>query len=325
MRPLELRLSGFRSYDEETVDLSRLGLVVITGDTGAGKTSLLDAICFALYGCTPEQSGPKELLTLGRAHGEVRLTFAKDGRRHRVTRRFGKEAPEPGHLLETLDEDGAVEARVVGEAAVSEAVRAIVGLTFGAFTSAVLLAQGRFAQFLGSAPRARDDILRELFDVASLEGARVAAQSAKAAAAAEADVLARERQALPAHPAAARARAASGSRGVGSAGPGAVAGPAGPADRVGRRRRGGGPDPGRDAGGGPGRAARARPAGRAGGPVGRDRGGDRDGRARAGGRRRRPGRGRGPARRRARAPRRRSGRAGGPGRRGRAPARPARG
>ena len=212
MRPLELRLSGFRSYDEETVDLSRLGLVVITGDTGAGKTSLLDAICFALYGCTPEQSGPKELLTLGRTHGEVRLTFAKDGRRHRVTRRFGKEAPEPGHLLETLDEDGAVEARVVGEAAVSEAARAIVGLTFGAFTSAVLLAQGRFAQFLGSAPRARDDILRELFDVASLEAARVAAQSAKAAAAAEADVLAREREALPAHPPATRSRAARAAR-----------------------------------------------------------------------------------------------------------------
>ncbi|MDX6554685.1 MAG: repair protein SbcC/Rad50, partial [Miltoncostaeaceae bacterium] len=212
MRPLELRLSGFRSYDEETVDLSRLGLVVITGDTGAGKTSLLDAICFALYGCTPEQSGPKELLTLGRTHGEVRLTFAKDGRRHRVTRRYGKDAPEPGHLLETLDEEGAVEARVVGEGAVSAAVRGIVGLTFAAFTSAVLLAQGRFAQFLGSAPRVRDDILRELFDVASLEGARAAAVAAKAGATAEADVLARERGSLPAHPPAARSRAARSAR-----------------------------------------------------------------------------------------------------------------
>ena len=59
MRPLELRLSGFRSYDEQTVDWRPHGLVVIAGDTGAGKTSLLDAICFALYGRTPELSGPR--------------------------------------------------------------------------------------------------------------------------------------------------------------------------------------------------------------------------------------------------------------------------
>ncbi len=214
MRPLELSLSGFRSYDRETVDWRRHGLVVIAGDTGAGKTSLLDAICFALYGRTPELSGPKELLGLGRAHGEVRLTFARGGDEvWRVTRRFGPEAPEPLHLLERLAGDGGgVAEGMAGESVVSDRLRELVGLRFEAFTSAVILAQGRFARFLGAKPRDRDDVLRELFGVASLEGARVAAQAAAAARRAAADDLAGERVRLAPHGADERARAARAAR-----------------------------------------------------------------------------------------------------------------
>ena len=213
MRPLELRLSAFRSYDEETVDWRRHGLVVIAGDTGAGKTSLLDAICFALYGRTPELSGPKQLLSLGRTHGEVRLTFARGDEVWRATRRFGPDAPEPLHLLERLrgDSDEVVEG-MAGEIVVSERLQELVGLRFEAFTSAVILAQGRFARFLGARPRERDDILRELFGVASLEGARVAAQAAAGASRAAADALAAERARLPAHGARERGRAAAAAR-----------------------------------------------------------------------------------------------------------------
>jgi hypothetical protein len=70
---------------------------------------------------------------------------------------------------------------------------------FKAFTSAVLLAQGRFAEFLSSAPKARDDILRELFGVASMDGAREAAQAAEAAALAEAQLREGDRARLPVH------------------------------------------------------------------------------------------------------------------------------
>ena len=213
MRPLELTLSGFRSYDRETVDWRHHGLVVIAGDTGAGKTSLLDAICFALYGRTPELSGPKELLSLGRTHGEVRLTFSRGDEVWRATRRFGPDAPEPLHLLEGLagDTDEVVEA-MAGEGVVSDRLRELVGLRFEAFTSAVILAQGRFARFLGAKPRERDDILRELFGVASLEGARIAALTASKASDDTAAALAAERARLPAHGAAERGRAAAAAR-----------------------------------------------------------------------------------------------------------------
>lgn len=205
MRPLELTLIAFRSYASQTIDFRKHGLVVISGDTGAGKTSILDGICFALYGRTPEQSGSRDLLTLGADHGEVRLTFSTGSGVWRVTRRLGRGAPEPTHLLEALDGDGGqVTDQVSGAAAVGARLVDLVGMGYQAFTSAVLLAQGRFAQFLQATPRDRDVILRELFGIASLDDARAAALAARDAASREAEVLERERAILPVHTAAAR-------------------------------------------------------------------------------------------------------------------------
>lgn len=176
MRPLRLRLTGFRSYADSSVDLSRHRLVVITGDTGAGKTSLLDGICFALYSRTPELSSSKELLSLGAAHGEVELAFSAQAgaTTWRVTRRFGPEAPEPAHLLERLDDAGETVDRVTGYSLVNARVSELVGMSFATFTAAVLLAQGRFAQFLQASPKDRDTILRQLFGVTGMDAVRAA-------------------------------------------------------------------------------------------------------------------------------------------------------
>lgn len=182
MRPLRLDLIAFRSYDRVSVDWTPFDLVVIAGDTGAGKTSLLDAIAFALYGRTPENARPRDLLTLGHTHGEVRLTFRLRAECWRVTRRYGPDAPEPAHLLERLDPADQQTAVEAFTSDVDDRIRGLVGMSFGAFTSAVLLAQGRFAQFLGAAPKDRDAILRELFGVRPLESARAAALALKAAA-----------------------------------------------------------------------------------------------------------------------------------------------
>ena len=215
MRPLELNLTAFRSYASETIDFRPYALVVISGDTGAGKTSLLDAIAFALYGRTPEQSSTRELLTLGASHGEVRLTFEAADRTWRVTRRLGTGAPEPAHLLEELAGDGGETTdHLAGAAAINARLVELVGMGFPAFTSAVLLAQGRFAQFLQASPKDRDVILRELFDIASLEAVRVAAIARKEAAEREVSVLARERDLLPDHRPAVRNAAAASARGA---------------------------------------------------------------------------------------------------------------
>lgn len=213
MRPLELDLTAFRSYDRATIDLRPLDLVVITGDTGAGKTSLLDAISFALFGKTPAPSTPAELLTLGREHGEVRLTFAARGEVWRMTRRYGARAPEPRHLLERLADDGGATAETIaGPEAVASRLAQVIGMGFKAFTSAVLLAQGQFAAFLSAAPKDRDAILRELFGVRSLEGAREAAQALEAGARAAAALREADIARLPAHDAARRTAVARAAR-----------------------------------------------------------------------------------------------------------------
>ncbi len=198
MRPLALRLIGFRSYADARVDFSHHTLVVVSGDTGSGKTSLLDGVCFALYGKTPELSGPRELLSLGATHGEVELVFSTSGGSSfwRVVRRFGPQAPEPNNVLERLDEDDRVIDRVTGHAAVNARVVALIGMTFEAFTSAVLLAQGRFAQFIQAQPKDRDNILRQLFGVTGLEAVRTAAIAARDAHEGAAEVLDAERARL---------------------------------------------------------------------------------------------------------------------------------
>ena len=210
MRPLRLSLVSFRSYARAIVDLSHHSLVVISGDTGAGKTSILDGVCFALYGRTPELAGPRELLSLGATHGEVELEFSTSAgsRRWRVTRRFGPQAPEPNHVLEELDDAGEVIDRVTGHAPVNDRVVALIGMSFQTFTSAVLLAQGRFAQFLQSQPKDRDGILRQLFGVTGLEAVRTAAISARDSHAATATALEGERHRLGSFSMAARNEAA---------------------------------------------------------------------------------------------------------------------
>lgn len=213
MRPLQLELTAFRSYDRATIDLRPHELVVITGDTGAGKTSLLDAVCFALFGRTPESSRPRDLLTLGHGHGEVRMTFSARDEVWRVTRRYGKDAPEPAAMLERLDGDGGAQVEVVGgEEAVGARLAGVVGMSYAAFTSAVLLAQGRFAEFLSAQPRKRDEILRELFGVASLEGARQAALANAGTAERVAELREHDAARLPAHGARQRSEAARAAR-----------------------------------------------------------------------------------------------------------------
>lgn len=210
MRPLRLRLISFRSYSDATVDLSHHSLVVIAGDTGAGKTSILDGVCFALFGRTPELAGPRELLSLGATHGEVELEFsaASGASLWRVVRRFGPQAPEPNHVLEEIDENGNPTGRVTGHAAVNRRIVALIGMSFQTFTSAVLLAQGRFAQFLQAQPRDRDNILRQLFGVTGLEAVRTAAIAGRDAHAATADALEAERVRLGSYDSAERNQAA---------------------------------------------------------------------------------------------------------------------
>ncbi len=175
MRPLRLSLKGFTAFrDEQTIDFEGLDLFAIAGPTGSGKSSILDAITYALFGYVDrvgKQVG--QLVSQGQPRMAVTLEFAVGERRFRVTRT----TPARGAsriLLERWDEG---EWRQAGEGAdrVRDAdamIERALGLDYAAFTRSVLLPQGKFAEFLVGDAASRRKILTELLGLELFERLR---------------------------------------------------------------------------------------------------------------------------------------------------------
>ncbi len=161
MRPLRLRLIGLRSYRSlQEVDFTDVDLMAIIGDTGAGKSSLLEALCVALYGCcTWDARSAKPLIADGATTMQVELTFQSGGRTWRVTRAISRGAYPPAvHRLEGLD-DGS---RVDNADPVNREVQRLLGLDFPTFLKAVVLPQGKFQVLLQMSNTDRTPILKSI-------------------------------------------------------------------------------------------------------------------------------------------------------------------
>ena len=123
---------------------------MITGPTGAGKTSLLDAMIFALYGRVPRagRHGMKDLISQGIAEARVKLEFSVDDQRYRVSRRLSHSQAQSATL--ELFEDDRWRSAVDGSGirVVDARIVELLKLHYEAFTRAVVLPQGEFHQFL---------------------------------------------------------------------------------------------------------------------------------------------------------------------------------
>ncbi|XID93527.1 AAA family ATPase [Paenibacillaceae bacterium WGS1546] len=179
MKPIRMTMTAFGPYrDSETIDfglLGDLGLFVISGNTGAGKTTIFDAICYALYGgASGEDRAETRMLRSHFADDDsptsVDYTFSVGARTYRVFRqmphRRGANKSETGGKAELYETTDGTETPCVDRFAVSDVnakLEAILGLTREQFGQIVMLPQGEFRKLLTSDTENKEDILRRIF------------------------------------------------------------------------------------------------------------------------------------------------------------------
>ena len=176
MRPIRLKISAFGPYAGITeIDMTRLGnkgLYLITGDTGAGKTTIFDAICFALYGSASGDIRENSMLRSKYADAEtptvVELEFANKGQIFHIKRnpeymrlaKRGNGETKQNSSAELIMPDGTV---ITKEKAVTEKIREIIGVDRNQFSQIAMIAQGDFLKLLLAETKDRQKIFREIF------------------------------------------------------------------------------------------------------------------------------------------------------------------
>lgn len=179
MKPIKLTMQAFGPFAKtETIDFEKLGnnpLFLINGPTGSGKTSILDAICFALYGETTgnERQGIQMRCDLATADlpTEVTLDFSLHGKVYRVTRSPEQEAPKArgdgmtvkkhtASLYELGDSEKLITSKTTQ---VKTEITNIIGLTETQFRQVMVLPQGKFRELLLASSKEREEIFGQLF------------------------------------------------------------------------------------------------------------------------------------------------------------------
>ncbi len=176
MRPIKLVMSAFGPYAGRTeVDFEKLGtngLYLITGDTGAGKTTIFDAIAFALYGAASGDLRDSSMLRSKYADIEtatfVELTFLYDGKVYVVKRSPKQERKHPKkNMLKEYDPEaeliypnGSSVSKITD---VNTAITEIIGVDRNQFSQIAMIAQGDFRKLLIANTKERQEIFRKIF------------------------------------------------------------------------------------------------------------------------------------------------------------------
>lgn len=178
MRPLKLSLENIGPYKNETLDFTQLeNLFLITGDTGAGKTFIFDAITFALYGKLSGNRKGNELHLRSRYVSEedktakfsVEFKFSVGQEVYKVFRTIPKSVRDSKGRSKLVEKVVSLEKKT-GSEWISiddpdDKLEKIIGLKIDEFSKIVLLPQGAFADFLKQSSKERGEILREIFPV----------------------------------------------------------------------------------------------------------------------------------------------------------------
>lgn len=193
MRPIRLHMENFGSFRAATeVDFAEVDYFALVGATGAGKSTVIDAVCFALYGSVPrwgKENVVAHALAPSATSGKVALVFEVSGRRYAAVRTLLRDAkgtvrtkearldlldPSIPAASDLLTLTGTSQPVAEGEQVAAEVTK-VTGLEYKFFTQCVVLPQGRFAEFLHATPSDRQDLLVQLLDADVYEQVRKAA------------------------------------------------------------------------------------------------------------------------------------------------------
>ncbi|HEY7101181.1 MAG TPA: SMC family ATPase [Mycobacteriales bacterium] len=192
MRPVRLEMDGFGSFRQpSTVDFTDADFFALVGPTGAGKSTVVDAIVFALYGSVPRWDDRRAVgwaLAPTATRGVVTLSFDVGADRYVVARELRRSAQGRVTVKNARLERGGEVLAADGE--VSAAVEKLLGLSYDHFVRCVILPQGDFARFLHSSPKERQDTLVDLLGIRIYREVATRARTEEAAARQRADYAA---------------------------------------------------------------------------------------------------------------------------------------
>ena len=192
MRLLRLEIENIASFENVTVDftdpmLGDTDIFLISGETGSGKSTILDAICLALYGTTPRieasvdrtqtrdempdsiaLSDPCRLMRRGTGFCHVGLEFESGSRRYTATWSVQRAYKRPNgkfqkKVWQLRDEESGI--TLTSDREIAEKVQQLVGLDFAQFTRTTMLSQGKFAAFLQSRGDEKAELLKKITGV----------------------------------------------------------------------------------------------------------------------------------------------------------------
>ncbi|MGX4599818.1 AAA family ATPase [Faecalimicrobium sp. JNUCC 81] len=180
MKPVSLKITAFGPYAKTTTlnfkeDLKNQNIFVITGPTGSGKTTIFDAICYALYGQTSgnKRNGEQlrsDFVGIDGDKTEVEFTFSvrnkeyfikRSPKQKRKSKRGNKEVEDSASVeFKALDSDNAP---LTKDKDVNEKVLSVIGLNVEQFRKIVMIPQGDFREFLYANTSVKEEILRKIF------------------------------------------------------------------------------------------------------------------------------------------------------------------
>ncbi len=185
MIPHQLHIKNFLSYgpDTQIIDFSNYHLICLSGKNGHGKSAMLDAITWAIWGQARKSSGNSKpdagLLHLGQKHMMVILEFEVNGQHYRVRREYLNTATKPFATLDFGVKNAEGKLTALTDKTIKdtqEKIERTIGITYESFTNSTFLRQGQSNEFSKKSPKERKDILAQILQLQKFENQKKIAQ-----------------------------------------------------------------------------------------------------------------------------------------------------